>query len=204
MFLCSSGFTHVNKNEDVYTQSAVKALNPSNVKQILFSGSNRKWTETVKLQNYEPAADSCVNIAAGPSPQARLWGAPAQRKRRSSSLREKLHNKPTELGLQETIAESVYISRPLVHRILLSQSIAAQHICQRSPFMLNVSRRWGEVSWLSPVFLNAACSALPRCLWETVVEAVARLRSPRTVQVRKLTDTHWIFHLQDKLYFIVL
>lgn len=67
-----------------------------------------------------------IYMLTGPSVQARLWGAPAQRKRRSSSLREKLHNKPTELGLQETIAESVYISRPLVHRILLSQSVAAQ------------------------------------------------------------------------------
>ncbi|KAG7219512.1 hypothetical protein INR49_019036 [Caranx melampygus] len=59
-------------------------------------------------------------LGSGPSLQARLWGAPTQRKRRSSSLREKLHNKPTELGLQETIAESVYISRPLVHLLCLA------------------------------------------------------------------------------------
>ncbi|XP_039992321.1 peroxisomal biogenesis factor 16 isoform X2 [Xiphias gladius] len=53
----------------------------------------------------------------GPSLQARLWGAPSQK--RSSSSREKLHSKPTHLGLQETIAESVYIGRPLVHLLCL-------------------------------------------------------------------------------------
>ncbi|KAG7283723.1 hypothetical protein CRUP_034347 [Coryphaenoides rupestris] len=52
---------------------------------------------------------------SGSSPQARLWGAPSQDKRRS--LLEELSSKPTHLGLQETIAESLYISRPLVHRL---------------------------------------------------------------------------------------
>ncbi|XP_070685253.1 peroxisomal biogenesis factor 16 [Pempheris klunzingeri] len=49
--------------------------------------------------------------------QARLWGAPSQRKQqRRSSLN---HSRPTELGLQETVAESLYISRPLVHLFCL-------------------------------------------------------------------------------------
>ncbi|XP_039992314.1 peroxisomal biogenesis factor 16 isoform X1 [Xiphias gladius] len=56
-------------------------------------------------------------MGGGPSLQARLWGAPSQK--RSSSSREKLHSKPTHLGLQETIAESVYIGRPLVHLLCL-------------------------------------------------------------------------------------
>ncbi|KAI3377799.1 hypothetical protein L3Q82_008458 [Scortum barcoo] len=59
-------------------------------------------------------------LGSAPSLQARLWGAPSQNKRKSSSNGEKLHRKPTPLGLQETIAESVYIGRPLVHRILPS------------------------------------------------------------------------------------
>ncbi|XP_029354111.1 peroxisomal biogenesis factor 16 isoform X2 [Echeneis naucrates] len=58
-------------------------------------------------------------LGSGPSLQARLWGTPSQKMRRSS-LREKLHSKPTQLGLQETIAESVYITRPLIHLICLT------------------------------------------------------------------------------------
>eukprot|EP00064_Thunnus_orientalis_P014957 superscaffoldBa00002690_g15005 len=58
-------------------------------------------------------------LGSAPSLQARLWGAPSQRKRRNSLKEEKLHSKPTQLGLQETIAESVYIGRPLVHRPLM-------------------------------------------------------------------------------------
>ncbi|XP_028291210.1 peroxisomal biogenesis factor 16 [Gouania willdenowi] len=44
--------------------------------------------------------------------QAQLWGAPPRKKRSSRS-------KPTALGLQETVAESVYITRPLVHLFCL-------------------------------------------------------------------------------------
>lgn len=62
---------------------------------------------------------------AGSTPQVRLWGAPGQGTRRSgsSSNKEKLLSKPTPLTLQETAAESVYIGRPLVHRILPSATI---------------------------------------------------------------------------------
>lgn len=58
-------------------------------------------------------------LGSAPSPQARLWGAPSQRKRRSSFSGENLHSRPTQLGLQESIAESVYIARPLVHLLCL-------------------------------------------------------------------------------------
>ncbi|XP_026175431.1 peroxisomal biogenesis factor 16 [Mastacembelus armatus] len=58
-------------------------------------------------------------LGSAPSLQARLWGAPRQQKRRVNSSKEKLHSKPTHLGLQETIAESVYIGRPLVHLLCL-------------------------------------------------------------------------------------
>ncbi|XP_034425224.1 peroxisomal biogenesis factor 16 [Hippoglossus hippoglossus] len=56
-------------------------------------------------------------LGSGPSLQARLWGAPSQKK--SSSLKEKLLNKPTQLRLQESIAETVYIGRPLIHLLCL-------------------------------------------------------------------------------------
>ncbi|XP_035011579.2 peroxisomal biogenesis factor 16 isoform X1 [Hippoglossus stenolepis] len=56
-------------------------------------------------------------LGSGPSLQARLWGAPSQKK--SSSLKEKLLSKPTQLRLQESIAETVYIGRPLIHLLCL-------------------------------------------------------------------------------------
>lgn len=59
------------------------------------------------------------SLGSAPSLQARQWGAPTQRKRRSVLKEEKLHSRPTQLGLQETIAESVYIGRPLVHLFCL-------------------------------------------------------------------------------------
>ncbi|XP_059207336.1 peroxisomal biogenesis factor 16 isoform X2 [Centropristis striata] len=58
-------------------------------------------------------------VSAAPSLQARLWGAPSQRKRSSSCSGEKLLSRPTPLRLQQTLAESVYIGRPLVHLLCL-------------------------------------------------------------------------------------
>ncbi|KAM9366793.1 peroxisomal biogenesis factor 16 [Symphorus nematophorus] len=78
--------------------------------------------------NGEQREDSCFvgqrsgrvirPLGSAPSLQNRLWGAPSQRKR-SGVNGEKLHSKPTELSLQETLAESVYIGRPLVHLLCL-------------------------------------------------------------------------------------
>ncbi|KAK5935806.1 hypothetical protein CgunFtcFv8_021129 [Champsocephalus gunnari] len=56
-------------------------------------------------------------LGSTPSLQARRWGAPGQSKRTSGSNGEKLHATP--LGLQETLAEAVYIGRPLVHLLCL-------------------------------------------------------------------------------------
>ncbi|XP_054587972.2 peroxisomal biogenesis factor 16 isoform X2 [Nothobranchius furzeri] len=82
--------------------------------------------ECVAESNSEQQEDSCFvgqrsgrvirPLGSAPSLQNRLWGAPVQRNRRSS-LAE--NSTPTELGLQETVAESVYISRPLVHLLCL-------------------------------------------------------------------------------------
>lgn len=66
---------------------------------------------------------------SAPSLQARLWGAPSQKKKRRSSLNgEKLLSRPTQLRLRETLAESVYIGRPLVHCILPSLSLQSTRL----------------------------------------------------------------------------
>lgn len=55
-------------------------------------------------------------LGSAPSLQSRLWGAPSQKRRRNSFNPA---SRPTHLNLQETIAESVYIGRPLVHLLCL-------------------------------------------------------------------------------------
>lgn len=57
-------------------------------------------------------------LGSAPSLQSRLFGAPRPRKT-TSNWKEKVSSKPTPLSLQETIAESVYIGRPLVHLLCL-------------------------------------------------------------------------------------
>nr|XP_061811085.1 peroxisomal membrane protein PEX16-like [Nerophis lumbriciformis] len=61
------------------------------------------------------------SLSPAPPLVTSLWHiAAAGEKRRSRNLREeKLHSKPTALKLHETIAETVYISRPLVHLLSL-------------------------------------------------------------------------------------
>ncbi|XP_069888607.1 peroxisomal biogenesis factor 16 isoform X2 [Dipodomys merriami] len=62
-----------------------------------------------------------------PSLHSRHWGAPQQREGRQKKRQQELNVPPTPLGLQETIAESLYITRPLLH--LLSLGV------------------WGQRSW---------------------------------------------------------
>uniref|UniRef100_A0A8D2ZQP4 Peroxisomal membrane protein PEX16 n=1 Tax=Scophthalmus maximus TaxID=52904 RepID=A0A8D2ZQP4_SCOMX len=75
-------------------------------------------------EGHEPEGDTCFvgqrsgrvirPLGSGPALQARLWGgAPGPKTKTRSS------NKATPLGLRETIAESVYITRPLVHLLCL-------------------------------------------------------------------------------------
>lgn len=54
-----------------------------------------------------------------PSLHSRHWGAPQQQERRQQQQQEELSITPTPLGLQETIAESLYIARPLLHLLSL-------------------------------------------------------------------------------------
>ncbi|GAB5577752.1 peroxisomal biogenesis factor 16 isoform X4 [Prionailurus iriomotensis] len=53
-----------------------------------------------------------------PSLHSRHWGAPQQREGRQQRQHEELSVPPTPLGLQETIAESLYIARPLLHPVV--------------------------------------------------------------------------------------
>lgn len=62
-----------------------------------------------------PTPAPCV---PGPSLHSRHWGAPQQREARQKQRQEELSTPPTPLGLQETIAESLHIARPLLHCIL--------------------------------------------------------------------------------------
>ncbi|XP_032270937.1 peroxisomal biogenesis factor 16 isoform X6 [Halichoerus grypus] len=71
-----------------------------------------------------------------PSLHSRHWGAPPQQEGRRRQQHEELRvTPPTPLGLQETIAESLYIARPLLH--LLSLGL------------------WGQRSW-TPWLLSGA------------------------------------------------
>ncbi|XP_026367830.1 peroxisomal biogenesis factor 16 [Ursus americanus] len=54
-----------------------------------------------------------------PSLHSRHWGAPQQREGQQQQRHEELSVTPTPLGLQETIAESLYITRPLLHLLSL-------------------------------------------------------------------------------------
>lgn len=62
---------------------------------------------------------------SAPSLQARLWAAPSREKR--CAVEEDLTSSPTALGVQETIAESMYIGRPLVHCILPTLGLCQRH-----------------------------------------------------------------------------
>uniref|UniRef100_A0A8C3UDS3 Peroxisomal membrane protein PEX16 n=1 Tax=Catharus ustulatus TaxID=91951 RepID=A0A8C3UDS3_CATUS len=73
------------------------------------------------------------SLQSTPSLQSRHWGSPQQREE-SQPKSEEMNQPPTPLGLQETIAESIYITRPLLH--LLSLGV------------------WGQRSW-KPWLLSA-------------------------------------------------
>nr|XP_020654242.1 peroxisomal biogenesis factor 16 [Pogona vitticeps] len=79
-----------------------------------------------------------------PSLHSRHWGAPQQREEKQNRRAMETDQPPTPLGIQETIAESIYITRPLLH--LMSLGV------------------WGQKSWkpwlLSGVLDVASLSSL--------------------------------------------
>uniref|UniRef100_A0A3B5KRZ1 Peroxisomal membrane protein PEX16 n=1 Tax=Xiphophorus couchianus TaxID=32473 RepID=A0A3B5KRZ1_9TELE len=84
-----------------------------------------------------------------PPLQSRLWGAAAAARKTRSSLKES--RPPTELSFQETLAESVYISRPLVHLLCLG-------VCGK--------RSWKP--WLVSAALELSSDAKLENRWEKV------------------------------------
>ncbi|KFV67659.1 Peroxisomal membrane protein PEX16, partial [Dryobates pubescens] len=89
-----------------------------------------------KDQTYVGKRSSRVvrSLQSTPSLHSRHWGSPQQREESHSRRAEEMNQLPTPLGLQETIAESLYITRPLLH--LLSLGV------------------WGQRSW-KPWLLSA-------------------------------------------------
>uniref|UniRef100_A0A8D0F5C5 Peroxisomal membrane protein PEX16 n=1 Tax=Strix occidentalis caurina TaxID=311401 RepID=A0A8D0F5C5_STROC len=89
-----------------------------------------------KDQTYVGRRSSRVvrSLQSTPSLQSRHWGSPQQREESQSRRAEEMNQPPTPLGLQETIAESLYVTRPLLH--LLSLGV------------------WGQRSW-KPWLLSA-------------------------------------------------
>ncbi|XP_074853671.1 peroxisomal biogenesis factor 16 isoform X2 [Carettochelys insculpta] len=67
------------------------------------------------------------SLESTPALESRRWGSPQQREGKQNRRAEEMNQPPTPLGLQEIIAESVYITRPLFH--LLSLGV------------------WGQRSW---------------------------------------------------------
>lgn len=105
---------------------------------------------------------TCCPCVLAPSLHSRHWGAPQEQERRQQQQQhqEELSVTPTPLGLQETIAESLYIARPLLHCILSvglpalrgreRREWAGQALCRRlldawlSVLSLGL---WGQRSW---------------------------------------------------------
>ncbi|XP_075868418.1 peroxisomal biogenesis factor 16 [Nelusetta ayraudi] len=58
-------------------------------------------------------------LGSSPSMESRFWGVTNQKKKARKRKVDNLCSPPTPLGLQGTIAESVYIGRPLVHLLCL-------------------------------------------------------------------------------------
>lgn len=58
------------------------------------------------------------DLVSAPSLESRHWGSPQQREETQNRRAEEMNQPPTPLGLQETIAESIYVTRPLLHCIL--------------------------------------------------------------------------------------
>ncbi|XP_053141511.1 peroxisomal biogenesis factor 16 isoform X1 [Hemicordylus capensis] len=59
------------------------------------------------------------SLDSTPSLHSRHWGAPQQREGKQNQRAMEMDQLPTPLGIQETIAESVYVTRPLLHLISL-------------------------------------------------------------------------------------
>lgn len=91
----------------------------------------RAWLSSRPARPLPHRPLTCRLCVLAPSLHSRHWGAPQQR--------EELGVAPTPLGLQETIAESLHIARPLLHCILSPgpgrdrRGQAGRAVCWRHP-----------------------------------------------------------------------
>nr|XP_027315454.1 peroxisomal biogenesis factor 16 [Anas platyrhynchos] len=101
-----------------------------------FHPEDMEGNSSGKDQTYVGKRSSRVvrSLQNTPSLESRHWGSPQQREETQNRRAEEMNQPPTPLGLQETIAESIYVTRPLLH--LLSLGV------------------WGQRSW-KPWLLSA-------------------------------------------------
>uniref|UniRef100_A0A452HUT9 Peroxisomal membrane protein PEX16 n=1 Tax=Gopherus agassizii TaxID=38772 RepID=A0A452HUT9_9SAUR len=93
------------------------------------------------------------NSVSAPALQSRHWGSPQQREGKQNRRAEEMNQAPTPLGLQETIAESVYITRPLFHCILVE--VFAE---------MGAAKVWGEMGRWTIIILIQLAKAILRLL----------------------------------------
>ncbi|KAM7108655.1 LOW QUALITY PROTEIN: peroxisomal biogenesis factor 16 [Ciconia maguari] len=120
----------------IQTSPPIVPLNREQQQPLHPQGECGKKTHSGKDETYVGRRSSRVvrSLQSTPSLQSRHWGSPQQREESQSRRAEEMNQPPTPLGLQETIAESIYITRPLLH--LLSLGV------------------WGQRSW-KPWLLSA-------------------------------------------------
>ncbi len=114
---CAPLYTENNAEEDDDDTSFVGQRSGRVVRPL---GSGKTWQHNpVYRTQCSVSMESCIVyfFPTAPSLQSRLWGLP-RKNNKSRAREEEVDSSPTPLGLQETIAESLYITRPLVHRIL--------------------------------------------------------------------------------------
>uniref|UniRef100_A0A8B9CD22 Peroxisomal membrane protein PEX16 n=2 Tax=Anser TaxID=8842 RepID=A0A8B9CD22_9AVES len=135
-----------------------------------------------------------------PSLESRHWGSPQQREETQSRRAEEMNQPPTPLGLQETIAESIYVTRPLLH--LLSLGVWGQRSWK--PWLLSAVLDISSLSLLSDLKdLNRRERAELRR--RTILLLYYLLRSPfydRYSEISLLTEIasgDWVRPLMDYL-----
>ncbi|XP_061466850.1 peroxisomal biogenesis factor 16 [Rhineura floridana] len=85
------------------------------------------------------------SLNSTPSLHSRHWGAPQQWEEEQNRRAMEIDQPPTPLSIQETIAESVYITRPLLH--LMSLGLWGQRSWR--PWLLSASLDIASLSLLS-------------------------------------------------------
>ena len=114
------------KNSHMWGSGQTEWCEPSRTVSVGHSRPGHLGSEAIAVLRAWPSSPpapawawppTCLCVSA-PSLHSRHWGAPQQQEQRQQRHQEEQSITPTPLGLQETIAESLYIARPLLHCIL--------------------------------------------------------------------------------------